>query len=161
MLFRSFTTFLQQEEIRHIDYLAGQLQYRDYLTMIRIFSYGFIALISLICICNVFNTISTNIALRRKDFGMLRSIGMKDRQMNRMLAFECLQYGLQTMLWGLPLSLLVSLGIAHMAGMPYALPGSALAASSLCIFVTVFITMFYAVKKLKKQNPIEAIRTED
>ena len=130
--------------------------------MIRIFTYGFIILISLICICNVFNTISTNIALRRKDFGMLRSVGMKDREIDRMMAFECLQYGWKALLYGLPLSLLVSLGISRLISLvDYKLPVQSIAVAAGGIFITVFITMFYAVSKLKKENTIEAIRAQD
>ena len=110
--------------------------------------------------CNVFNTISTNIALRRKDFGMLRSVGMKHRELNRMMAFECLQYGLKALLWGIPLSLLSALGIASIVGLAaFTPPVRAMAVAAGCIFVTVFITMFYAVHKLKTQNPMEAIRS--
>ena len=153
--------FLDDNEIVYADYLESQMQYRDYVTMIRVFSYGFIALISLICICNVFNTISTNIALRRKDFGMLRSIGMKNREMRRMVSFECLQYGLKALLWGVPLSLAFSYLIARAVSISVVvIPWKALAIAALCIFLTVFITMFYAVAKLKTQNPIDAIRSE-
>lgn len=159
--YEEFLSFLKSEAYVFADFLESQMQYRDYVTMIRIFSYGFITLISLICICNVFNTISTNIALRKKDFGMLRSVGMKNREINRMMAFECLQYGLKTMLWGIPLSLLSSLLIAKTVSMTaFTLPLQSLLSAAGGIFVTVFITMFYAVSKLKKQNPIEAICSE-
>lgn len=51
------------------------------MTIINIFSYGFITLITLIVIANVFNTISTNIQLRRKEFAMLKSVGMTKRDL--------------------------------------------------------------------------------
>ena len=155
----AFLSFLQGEEYAFSDYLEGQMQYRNYVTMIRIFSYGFIALISLICICNVFNTISTNIALRKKDFGMLRSVGMKNRELNRMMAFECLQYGLRALLYGVPLSLAFSFWISRIVTADYAVPVQAMAIAAGCIFATVFITMLYAVSKLRRQNPMEAIRS--
>lgn len=158
--YNAFLDFLKEEDFPYVDYLDSQMQYRDYITMIRVFSYGFIILISLICICNVFNTISTNIALRRKDFGMLRSIGMKDREINRMMAFECMQYGLKSMLWGVPLSIVASYAISRVGETSFEFPVGALVIAAGCIFLTVFITMFYAVSKLKKQNPIEAIRCE-
>ena len=44
--------------------------------MVRVFAYGFITLMSLICVANVFNTTTTNVLLRRRDFAMLRSAGM-------------------------------------------------------------------------------------
>ena len=72
--------------------------------LVKVFSYGFIALISLISVANVFNTVSTNVALRRRDYAMLRSLGMTNRGMNRMMNYECLLYGTRSLLFGFPLS---------------------------------------------------------
>src|SRR5699024_922252 len=52
---------------------------RNLSTIFNIFLYGFIVLISLIGITNIFNTISTNINLRRREFANLKSIGMTDK----------------------------------------------------------------------------------
>lgn len=150
------------EEYEYQDLLESQIQYRNMMTMIHVFSYGFIILVSLICVCNVFNTISTNIALRRRDFGMLRSVGMQERQLRRMLGLECARYGVRSLLWGLPIGVGAGYGIYRLldlgSGFPYRFPWLPVSAAVAAVFVIVFITMFYAVSKLRKDNPIEAIR---
>ena len=73
-----------------------------------IFVYGFIILISLICIANIFNTVSTNIALRRREFAMLRSVGMSPKGFNRMVRFESIFYGLKGVLYGIPISIAIA-----------------------------------------------------
>ena len=83
-------------------------QNRNISFIVNLFSVVFIAMISLIAIANVFNTISTNIKLRRRELAMLRSVGMSDKDFNKMMRFECLLYGASTVLWGLPLSLILS-----------------------------------------------------
>lgn len=77
---------------------------RNIVTIIRVFSYGFIVLISLIAAANVFNTISTNISLCRREFAMLKSVGMTQKGFNKMMNFECLLYGSRALLYGLPVS---------------------------------------------------------
>lgn len=150
------------EEYEYQDLLESQIQYRNMMTMIHVFSYGFIILVSLICVCNVFNTISTNIALRRRDFGMLRSVGMQERQLRRMLGLECARYGVRSLLLGLPIGVGAGYGIYRLldlgSGFPYRFPWLPVSAAVASVFVIVFITMFYAVSKLRKDNPIEAIR---
>ena len=150
------------EEYEYQNLLESQIQYRNMMTMIHVFSYGFIILVSLICVCNVFNTISTNIALRRRDFGMLRSVGMQERQLRRMLGLECARYGVRSLLWGLPIGVGAGYGIYRLldlgSGFPYRFPWLPVSAAVAAVFVIVFITMFYAVSKLRKDNPIEAIR---
>ena len=86
------------------------------MVVLGVFIYGFIILISLICIANIFNTVTTNIALRRRELAMLRSVGMTPRSFNRMIRFESVFYGLKALLYGLPISLAVALLLYRMQG---------------------------------------------
>ena len=150
---------------RYVDHRADEELNRALLLMINVFSAGFVVLISLISIANVFNTISTNIGLRRRDFGMLRSAGMQERDLLRMMSFECLSYGFSALAWGLPISLGMSLLIHRIDNSvtyaTYAPPWTAIAVAAVSVFAVVFITMFYAVSKLRTDNPMDAIRMEN
>ena len=152
------------QEHEYEDHLQSQIQYRNLMTMINVFSYGFIILVSLICVCNVFNTISTNIALRRRDFGMLRSVGMQERQLRRMLLLECSRYGVRALLWGLPIGVGAGYGIYRLldlgGAVTYRFPWMAVCIAALAVFFIVFITMRYAVHKLRRDDPITAIRMD-
>lgn len=161
----AITTYLDEKGYDYGDLLESQMQYRNIVTMTNVFSYGFIILISLICVCNVFNTISTNIALRRRDFGMLRSVGMQSKGLNQMMIYECLRYGIRALLMGIPMGILGSFGIHSLAAgvgiSRYEIPLIPMTVSIISVFVVVFISMLYALSKLKKDNPIEAIRIEN
>lgn len=152
------------QEHEYEDHLQSQIQYRNLMTIINVFSYGFIILVSLICVCNVFNTISTNIALRRRDFGMLRSVGMQERQLSRMLLLECARYGVRALLWGLPIGVGAGYGIYRLldlgSAVTYRFPWMAVCIAALAVFFIVFITMRYAVHKLRRDDPITAIRMD-
>ena len=158
-------SFLKEEGILYADYRSDEIFQRNLKSMVDVFSYGFIVLISLICVCNIFNTISTNIALRRRDFGMLRSIGMESRALNRMLELECLRYGCSSVLWGLPLGLAAHYGIylltSGLSNQPYVLPLDAIGLTLGCVFIVVFASAAYTLSKLKRDNPIDAIRMDN
>ena len=62
--------------------VAGE---RSMIIVINIFLYGFITVISLIGVTNIFNTITSNMELRQKEFAMLKSIGMTKKEFNRMI----------------------------------------------------------------------------
>ena len=134
-------------------------------TIIKVFSYGFIALISLISIANVFNTVTTNVALRRRDYAMFRSMGMTSKGMNRMSNFECLIYGTRSLLIGLPIAALLSFLIYKVASdasvMRFELPWTAIAIAVVCVFLVVFLSMLYSTHKLKRDNPIDALKDEN
>lgn len=161
----AFLSYIAEKDIPISDHLAEERTYRNGKIIVDVFSYGFILLITLICIANVFNTISTNIALRRRDFGMLRSIGMTAGDIHRMMIQECLIYGFKALLWGLPIGIVLSLGIQKLFGSTlggaFTLPWAAVLIAAVCVFAVVFTSMSYAVAKLRKDNPIEAIRTEN
>jgi len=137
---------------------------RNIILVINIFTYGFVILISLITIANVFNTVSTSINLRRREFAMLRSVGMTDNGFNRMMNYECIFYGLKALLFGLPAAITVSYliykSVIAGAEVPFSLPWSSIGISVFSVFFIVFITMLYAMGKIKKANVIDALRDD-
>ena len=63
-------------------------QEEQMLLIMSVFTYGFIVLITAISIANIFNTISTGISLRKREFAMLKSVGMTPKSFNRMINYE-------------------------------------------------------------------------
>ena len=135
---------------------------RNYIFVANVFSYTFIIMISLIAIANVFNTISTNIKLRRRELAMLRSVGMSDRDFNKMMRFECAFYGVRSLLFGLPVAIVSSWMIcrAMIADSHFVLPWASIGISIISVFLVIFITMLYAVSKIRKENIIDALRDD-
>lgn len=133
--------------------------------VVNVFTYVFAIMISLIATANVFNTISTNIRLRRRELAMLRSVGMSDRDFKKMMNFECAFYGMRTLLFGLPiagiLSWLIYKGlIIGGASISYMFPWESIIISVFGVFLIVFITMLYALSKIKRENIIDALRDD-
>lgn len=142
-------------------------EYRDAenaLIVVRVFAYGFITLMSLICVANVFNTTTTNVLLRRRDFAMLRSAGMTRGGLNRMICYECLLYGTRALLIGLPLSVALAFLMyrsASFIGASYfRLDWTAVLIASVMVFLVVFLSMMYAMRKIKRDNPVDALKNE-
>jgi hypothetical protein len=138
---------------------------RMFILVINVFSYGFILLIGVISIANVFNTISTNIILRRKEFAMLRSVGMSEKGFQRMLNYECLIYGGRSLAIGLPISFIFSFFIHYvinqMVQVDYFIPYISVLLAIVMVFVVVFITMLYTTRKIRRNNVIEELRIEN
>ncbi|MDI6618617.1 MAG: FtsX-like permease family protein [Clostridiales bacterium] len=138
---------------------------RDYRLFLEVFIYGFIILISLICIANIFNTISTSVALRRKEFAMLRSVGMTPRSFNKMIRFESVFYGMKALLYGLPISIAIAWRLYYLEGLKYdfefSLPWANYGVAIALVFIIVASTMLYSSAKIKKENIIDALKEED
>lgn len=140
-------------------------QNRNLSFVVNLFSAVFIAMITLIGIANVFNTISTNVKLRRRELAMLRSVGMSDKDFNQMMCFECVLYGGRTMLWGLPLSgvlsYLIYKGMELGGGnITFVFPWKSMTISVFGVLLIVFVTMVYAINKIRKENIIDALRDD-
>lgn len=130
--------------------------------VIDIFSYGFIALITLIVMANIFHTISTNVQLRRKEFASLKSIGMTRKGFDKMMNYECILYGVKGLIYGLPISFLLSYLMSRSLqdawDAPFTIPWLSVAIAVVSVFIIVFASMFYSMHKIKKDNPIDALR---
>lgn len=133
--------------------------------VIEVFAGGFIALLSLIAAANVFNTISTNISLRRRDFAMLKTVGMSEREFHKMMGFECILYGTKSLLYGLVISVLLILRMENSLRasmeLSFRMPWVAVGIATVNIFALVLISIVYSVQKLKKESLIDTLKNEN
>lgn len=133
--------------------------------VISIFLYGFITVISLIGITNIFNTITTNMMLRSKEFAMLKSVGMTSKEFKRMIRLESLFYGVKSLCIGVPIGLILSYLIykafAESAEMGFLFPTNGVIISVVVVFVLIGWIMHYSLKKINQQNIIETIRQDN
>ncbi|WP_405176579.1 FtsX-like permease family protein [Paenibacillus sp. FSL H8-0261] len=133
--------------------------------LMSIFTYGFIALITLISIANIFNTISTSISLRKREFAMLKSVGMTPNGFNKMINYESIFYGIKSLLYGLPISIVVMYLIfrSMMSSFSYgfALPWMSILYVIVAVFIIVSSAMLYSSSKVKKENIIDALKQEN
>ncbi|HOM01733.1 MAG TPA: FtsX-like permease family protein [Acetivibrio sp.] len=147
------------------DYAEVKESSRALVTVVNVFSYGFIVLISLIALANVFNTISTNFSLRRREFAMLKSIGMTEKGFNKMMNYECLLYGIKGLMYGIPVSIgvtyLIYRSIIEGWETKFFIPWYSIVITVGSVFIVVFSTMLYSMSKIKKDNPIDALRNEN
>ena len=132
--------------------------------LMSIFIYGFITLISLVSVANIFNTISTSISLRKREFAMLRSVGMTPKGFNKLINYESIFYGIKALAYGLPISIvsmyLMYLGLRQTFEYGFAIPWMSVAFVIIIIFIIVGLAMLYATQKIKKENIIEGLKQE-
>lgn len=147
------------------DVKENTAQMRRMYLLICIFLYGFIIVVMLIGVTNIFNTITTNIALRAKEFAMLKSIGMTKHEFDHMIRLESLMYASRALIIGLPLGLLLSYGfyqsIANAVDFGWSIPWLAILISIVAVALLISVIMTYSVRQVEKQNIIETIRRDN
>lgn len=147
---------------RNIEKIYRQMRAMN--LVVEIFLYGFIAVISLIGVTNIFNTITSNMELRQKEFAMLKSVGMTKKEFNRMVNLETIFYGTKAWIYGVIMGILGTLALYKAFAVDFEegvyFPFSAILISALFVFVFVFVIMHYSIQKINKQNTIETIRKE-
>ncbi len=75
--------------------------------------YGILVFIFVFSLINLANTLITNLLTRQQEFGVFQSVGMSDRQLSKMLSFECLYYVGITLLVTLTLGTACSLVVCE------------------------------------------------
>ena len=136
--------------------------------LISIFLYGFITVITLIGVTNIFNTITTNMNLRSKEFAMLKSIGMTKKGFNKMINLESIFYGVKSLIIGIALGTGISYWIYRISAgsdvtskLKFIFPTKPVIISIIFIAIIVGIIMRYSLNKINKQNIIETIRNDN
>lgn len=138
---------------------------RSLIILVAIFLYGFIIVISLIGVTNIINTISTNMNLRRREFAMLKSIGMTKNEFNKMINLESIMYSTKALIIGIPLGILGSFAIykafANGNDYGYLFPWQAIIIAILVVYILVSLIMHFALRKTRNENIIDTIKDEN
>ena len=156
---------LDIENINIENYSRIARQMNKMVLWISVFLYGFIIVITLIGVTNIFNTITTSMSLRSKEFAMLKSVGMTNKEFNRMIRLESILYGLKSLVIGCTigtgLAYLMYKSFSRTIDFGFDIPINAMIISTIFIFLVVGITMKYSLNKINKQNIIETIRRDN
>lgn len=144
-------------------YIQKQKQ-EQLIALMSVFTYGFIALITAICIANILNTITTSITLRKREFAMLKSVGITPKSFNKMINYESIFYGLKAILFGMPISFAV-MYLIHLAlnikfSFIFTLPWTDICIAAIAVFIIVGVAMLYSGSKIKKENIIDVLKQE-
>lgn len=70
--------------------------------------YGFLAIIALVTVLNIVNSISMSVSAKIKQYGAMRAVGMDERQVTKMIAAEAFTYALSGVVVGCVVGLLIS-----------------------------------------------------
>jgi putative ABC transport system permease protein len=139
-------------------------QQEQMIVLMSVFTYGFIALITAISVANIFNTISTSISLRKREFAMLKSVGMTPKGFNKMINYESIFYGIKSLFYGFPISLgvmyLIYMAMMNAFSYRFAIPWFYILYCFTAVFLIVCSAMLYSISKVKKENIIDALKQE-
>ena len=131
-------------------------------TVINVFVYGFIVMISLIGIVNVINTISLNILLKKKEFGTLGTIGMDRKQLYKMVILEGVLHGIIASIIGgiiaVSLTLLAVRIVSFGFTFGYKLYWQPFFIGFVVNIVVTIIASLIPLNKLKKMSLVETVR---
>ncbi len=127
--------------------------------------YAFEIMINVFCLMNIFYIVLSSMNFRRKDFAVLKSIGMSDKQVDKMLILECILYGFSGIIFGTILSIgfLYLLGKFVLDGDLYLfkLPIIHILYVTIIVYLVIFFAMIITRQKIKKGNIIDDVRLDN
>ncbi len=136
------------------------------LTIIKVFIYGFITLLTFIAIINIINSISNSMNERKTEFAMLKSVGVTPKGFKKMIYVESVRYGVKSLLWSIPISAalhyLMHFALSNMEGMefPFSLNLPYYIAAILGVFTIILLSLLYSADKIKDDNIIENLKQD-
>ncbi|MDQ0253570.1 putative ABC transport system permease protein [Evansella vedderi] len=156
---------LKTNQMTVYNHHRARQQDRQMMMLMSVFIYGFIVLITAISIANIFNTISTSISLRKREFAMLKSVGMTPKSFMKMINYESIFYGVKSLLYGLPISIgimyLFYRSMMHTFSYQFEIPWISIIYVIVAVFIIVAAAMLYSTSKVRKENIIETLKQEN
>ena len=152
------------DKVNHLTNLEkAKKQEENILLLINIFLYGFIIVISLIGITNIFNTITTSMELRKQEFAMLKSIGMTRKEFSKMIHLESIFIGSKSLIYGSMIGTILAYIIYKFQDSSelFRVPITPILICIIIVFLLITTLMKYSIGKINKQNTIETIRNEN
>ncbi|MFV8521187.1 ABC transporter permease [Bacillus sp. SBS7] len=145
------------------NYQENKTKKEEKLTL-QVLAYSFIIVISLISSVNILNTITISIMTRRKELAALKSIGMSQKDLKKMITYEALIYGfsgsLQGIFFGCILSYILYLAISDKLKMAWTIPYEACIITFVSALIISYLSVLNPLKKIKQDNIIDTIREE-
>lgn len=120
----------------------------------RIASYGFLAIISLITVLNITNSISMGVSARIKQYGAMRAVGMGSGQVAKMITAEAVTYAICGTAAGIVLGLLLhyliyaKVVITHFGG-SWNIPFTAIAIVLLLVAFSCIVAIYAPAKRIR------------
>ena len=137
---------------------------KSIISAVQFLSYAFILLITLITVFNIINTMTAQIAGRKKELAMLKSVGMTPKEFKKTLIFESMFYGLFGLLFGVPLSLVINRVVGYIISKDNAIPFSVniwlYLIACVAVFVIIGLTMIYSLKLIKNNSIIDSLKDD-
>lgn len=137
---------------------------KSIISAVQFLSYAFILLITLITVFNIINTMTAQIAGRKKELAMLKSVGMTPKEFKKTLIFESMFYGLFGLLLGVPLSLVINRVVGYIISKDNPIPFSVniwlYLIACVAVFVIIGLTMIYSLKLIKNNSIIDSLKDD-
>lgn len=120
----------------------------------RIVCCGFLAIIGIITLFNIINSISMSVSARIKQYGAMRAVGMDTKQLTRMISAEAITYAVSGLIVGsgigIPLSCaLYGRLITHYFGVVWNLPVVLLGIIIFFVFVSAVVAVYAPAKRIR------------
>lgn len=154
----------EENSLSVIDSIDEAQRLEQTMNVMKIFVYGFIVVISLVSVTNIVNTISTNINLRKREFAVIKSIGVTPQGFKKMIYMESILYGILSLIYGIPigicLNVIMNRILEGMITVQTLIPYKSILICIISIFIITFIASYIPLKKISKENIIDNIRQE-
>ncbi len=147
------------------DSTEGQLEaQRTGTTGIQAMVYGIALVFALIGITNAFSTVSGNLAMRRRDFAMLRSVGLDDTGFGRVLLIEGLFFALRPILLAIPWVAAICAVFVYLLDIPSDMLVEALPLGMICLYAAIILVAMglaylNGARNIRKGTIVDALRS--
>ncbi|MBU3098227.1 MULTISPECIES: ABC transporter permease [Clostridium] len=158
------TAIKSNSSLKVINNIDNNRKSKSTILMVKILLYGFVLVVSLIGSVNIVNTLTTNIILRKREFATLKSIGLTQKGLKKMIVLEGLLYGVVGAVYGsivgTGISYLLFESMGNFREFGWMVPWQAIGIATAASLIIGYISVLSPLSRIKQSNLIESVRED-
>lgn len=129
-------------------------------------AFSFIAFMVTIGISNSYSSINNNLRSRRREFAMLKSMGMTKDGIKKMLRLEGIYYSIYPFIYSIPLGFVILIGIAKtnrlygVRDLLFYLDYRIMLIYILITILSIYSAYYFGIRKIEKDEIVDVLRDE-
>lgn len=147
-----------------VNFIDSNRMQKSTILMLQILLYGFVIVVSCIGCVNIINTITTNMILRKREFAMLKSIGITQKGLRKMITLEGMLYGVVGTIYGSILacgfSYLMYIGLMDIRESVWRIPWGPMGIAGVAAIAIGYLSVLSPLRRIKRENLIDVVRED-
>lgn len=158
--------YLPESDYYIWDKISYEIEKENSMKVLYLMAFAFVLFMGIIGVSNSYSSINNNLSNRRREFAMLKSMGMTKDGLKKMLRLEGVYYSIYPFIYSIPICSIILIGIAKIdrvfgvRDLLFYLDYKTLLIYIIIIVISIYSAYYFGIRKIEKDEIVDVLRDE-